>query len=619
MNINLRKIRILLRIGYSEVTGKVSSMEDLIHITESLDKEDTFRHLANLNTLVSLYPTRFWDKFQFIQGWMLHNFSDSEFLKSFAAKFPNDNYLRDRVLFDRQQLLTIMKLILVNKGLGKRKLILDEGAQSDLGKACFIFNDLVFTKEQEERLQVGKNTSNDKEIRSEIFAQMIANVELLNESSLMHSVVRNIEYTNIFSREVAKLPFAGGHDLSSKFFEIKKVELTRLIYLIYMAVGNYLSVSDDPRHLVENPQNFNIGKDIVFSLTNFTNEEISAFFEMCAIDFRSLVEVLTAEDVNDQLRLQQDFTIFRTYPLVYTSEEKKFAACIDFGFLLERCATGFYHLILRALEGQEEDRNNFLRRYWGNVFEFYINDRFQEMLPRRHREFFASPIFDRAKKNEEAFDGVWSRGSKFVAMEYKGKYLTLDAKYSGESDKLIPELEEKFGKGVRQLARNLNAVFNKDENKRDTFYEKIGETHHSFELRHIKRIRRVYPLLIVQDVSISIGFAMHHLRDLFEQELKNYNIEEGLIQPLSLVTIEDLEKILPYLNQITLDEILLRYAHRTEHFGDFMQEFYRFKKKKRLREPTYDWSKARFNEFHKNLLCTFPQNVLLEGDNNLKI
>jgi hypothetical protein len=81
-------------------------------------------------------------------------------------------------------------------------------------------------------------------------------------------------------------------------------------------------------------------------------------------------------------------------------------------------------------------------------------------------------------------------------------------------------------------------------------------------------------LLIVQDVSISIGFAMDHLRDLFEQELKNYNIEEGLIQPLSLITIEDLEKILPYLNQITLDEILSRYAHRTEHFGNFMQEFY---------------------------------------------
>jgi hypothetical protein len=606
MDTNLRKIRTLLRIGYSEVTGKVPTMDDLIHITESFDKKDTFHHLANLNTLVSLYPTRLWEKFQFVQGWMLHNFSDSEFLKNFAAKFPNDNYIRDRVLFDRQQLLTIMKLILVNKGFGKRKLILDKGAQSDLGKACFIFNDLVFTKEQEERLQVGKHSSNDKEIRSEIFAQIIANAELLNESSLLHSVVRNIEYINIFSKEVAKLPFTGSHDLSNKFFEIKKVNLTRLIYLLYMAVGNYISVSDDPRHLVENPQNFNIGRDIIFSNTNFTDEEINAFFEMCTIDFETLVEMLTSEIPNNQLKLQQDFTIFRTYPLVYTSEEKKFAACIDFSFLLERCAAGFYHLILKALEGHNEDRNNFLRRYWGNVFEFYINDRFQEVLPRRHTEFFASPIFDRAKKNDEAFDGVWSRGSKFVAMEYKGKYLTLDAKYSGDSHKLIPELEDKFGKGIRQLARNLNAVFNKDENKRDTFYEQIGEINHRFELRHIKRIRRVYPLLIVQDVSISIGFAMDHLRDLFEQELKNYNIEEGLIQPLSLITIEDLERILPYLNQITLDEILLRYAHRTEHFGNFMQEFHRFKKKKRLRKPTYDWSKARFEEFHKKLRCTFP-------------
>lgn len=554
--------------------------------------------LARLNTLISFYPY-ISDKQRFVQSRILERFTDPDLLKRITEKFPGERLWSERIIFHRQQFLTMMKIILLESDTeGDRDLAEDAVAQRELGTACLIFNDLLSLPEHEERLRPQTGSNDETRIRSELFSQLVFSAELSNIPRVPHATVRNHEYLKIFDREAEKFPFSGETSLSQMFKKLRGIELKRYLWLISGTWSSYKSESEDPSQLLQEPAKINIGKKTIFSKMGVAEEEIDTFFELTTTDYDDLATSLKNNPPSDQTALQQDFTTFRTYPLVYTRDERDIATSNDFGFLSEKLALGLYHTILKTLEGHEPDRTNFLRRYWGDVFEIYVNGRLRETFPISKRQFFASPMFDRAKADNQAFDGVLVKGNKFVAMEYKGKYLTLGAKYSGDRELLIRELEEKFGHGVRQLAGNLAKVFNADLDIREGFSERDDENKPTWQFsthRDVKKMRRVYPLMIVQDFSLSIGFANIHLREMFEEEIQKYPILPGIIRPFSLITIEDLEIVIPYLHQISLFEILDRYIERIEAIYSFQNVFFKFIKKRKLREPEQDSNQDRID------------------------
>ncbi|HEX3557624.1 MAG TPA: hypothetical protein VHU19_00360 [Pyrinomonadaceae bacterium] len=123
------------------------------------------------------------------------------------------------------------------------------------------------------------------------------------------------------------------------------------------------------------------------------------------------------------------------------------------------------------------------------------------------------------------------------------------------------------------MAANLEAVFNNDPGqRRHTYSERDKDNRPTlrYTLEAAGHVRRVYPVLIVQDFSLQIGFANRELRNLFAEEIKNRRLDPALVRPLSLLTVEDLESVLPYLDVVPFTEIIDEYIKPHE-------PLYRFK------------------------------------------
>jgi hypothetical protein len=86
---------------------------------------------------------------------------------------------------------------------------------------------------------------------------------------------------------------------------------------------------------------------------------------------------------------------------------------------------------------------------------------------------------------------------------YQGSIFTLDAKYTGGRHLLKGQSNEKYGLATRQLVESLDKIFNKDISRRLTFSDRgsNGKPLNQFGLDRIRKIKRIYPILVVQDFS----------------------------------------------------------------------------------------------------------------------
>jgi hypothetical protein len=224
--------------------------------------------------------------------------------------------------------------------------------------------------------------------------------------------------------------------------------------------------------------------------------------------------------------------------------------------------------------------------------------------------FYDSPKWQspKARRGKEAFDGALDCGDALIVMEYKGKYLELSAKYSGRREALLEDLDARFGEGVRQLAQNLEIVFNNDPaQERHTFSEtsENGDVVLEYSLEAARRVKRIYPVLIVQDFSLQIGFANRELRNSFESEIANRHIDPELVKPLSLLTAEDLENLLPYLDQVSFTDILDEYVQPHEPIFRFRHIFSQFLKRKGIGRRPNEWIDRKFDELHASSMELF--------------
>ena len=105
---------------------------------------------------------------------------------------------------------------------------------------------------------------------------------------------------------------------------------------------------------------------------------------------------------------------------------------------------------------------------WGILFERYANWWAQGRTFKSAMTFYPFPTWDsqasgrrkqRKSAEEEAFDAVILQESRFVVLEYKGGFLSLEAKYSLNIRLLLRDLNKKIAKGCRQLARNIGELF----------------------------------------------------------------------------------------------------------------------------------------------------------------
>ena len=621
-------------IYYSDLTDHVPAETEIDELVSSFVKKPTFFMLAMLNTFLSFYEH---DRKRFteVQGFLFANLTDDELFERAKQKFPNEQ-MGSRPLFHRQQMLTLMKKVLLIAGdSGKYNPNDSETKEGKyaLGRVALMTNDLLNPEEQSRRLEQGGTAEGDRRrLYEEFCTQMLPLYELSYAPEVIPALVRNDEYFKIFERMAAqkKFVFSDGDSVPDRFFKLTSLKLKDYLLMIMAVYLNYQGVStgeDAIKRLIDNPANFNVAVDVIFSKMRFTADERRAFFRQTSASVEGLAEACRVVRSKAPLMQQYDFTALRTYPLIYMREQEDIVTCLDSSFLAEKISTGVYYNIKQPLEmaakrfngeGEEEsakiaqkDHDDFLG-YWGSAFEIYVNDRLRDARSPGLKRFYASPHYDEppSKADTEVFDAVLDYGSALVVFEHKGKYLELGAKYSGDRELFLADLKSKkrIGKGVYQFADNLERVFDNAEGaKRRTFHERgdQGNPVSRFGLKDILRVKRIYPVIVHQDFSLQLNCVNQIMAEFFREEIAKKRVDPELVRPLSLLSVEDVEVIIPYLVAVPLPDILEEYAKNDDPLMTFDRIFRAFLRRRRTKFRRNEWSDRRSDEIWQEMRDLF--------------
>lgn len=603
-------------VSYSEIYGNKPTDDQFRELISSFKTEPTFISIVMWNFMISLYEGNV-EKYKYLQGFFINNLIRKDLQARIfqAAALDSES---PRPLFGRWQLLALMKEVLLettNKG--DKDPRYDDRARRALGDACLMLNDLLFTDEQMERLENKGSHEERERIHDELMTQWFPQAELIHVPDVYQALARSDEYLNIFDRRADEFKFSEGQTLAQRFKQLTGLDIRqylRLYFAIFVLHSQLQEKHSD--EINADPGVINFDKECLFSNMDFEIEEKNIFFRRYVTDVASLVEGVK-KDTESGRAWQFDFTTFRNHPLVLIPGNERGFTCIAYPFLIEKLASGIYHTILNSWEERDPERAKF-QSYWGKVFEQFVNDRLSEEYPQTMlaKQFYPNPYFNKKKNRSiEVSDTVLDYGDSLVLMEHKGGYLSLDEKYSDSASKLLTGVADKFGldKAVKQLSRSIGMLFNEDESKRDTFSE-LGEHRQPvniFNNADVQRIRKVYPVLVVQDFSMATGFMNRRLKLQFVEKLQEYKIDPKIqVKPLSLLTVENLENILELLREIKLTDFLDEYG-REEHqpLDTFNSIFNKYVKAKGSDEKRrYKWSVKRGQEFLTSLMQKFIVN-----------
>jgi hypothetical protein len=210
-------------------------------------------------------------------------------------------------------------------------------------------------------------------------------------------------------------------------------------------------------------------------------------------------------------------------------------------------------------------------------------------------------------------DAVIDYGDALVLIEHKGGYLSLDEKYSGDISKLLKGVADKFGKGIKQLSRSIENLFHERHADRDSFGQvDEGSWKSSLSVDDFKRFRRVYPVLVIQDFSMTIGFMNRRLNRQFQEAIETLRVDPSIrVSPLSLLTIENLEDLLAHIGDLTLTEVLDEYArHDNVPLSTFDEIFRSLLKRKGIEQQRYGWSLKKGEAFLNSIMGHFKDSAL---------
>jgi len=314
--------------------------------------------------------------------------------------------------------------------------------------------------------------------------------------------------------------------------QIAKIELSKWLSLTFASYSCYMGRRME--ELIEQPRLLTINRQSVIGQSGITQDEMDAFLDKVSIRFDELCVTISRERPVDP---RFDFVPFRSHPLYETTGGN--FACIDPAFLLEKMYSGVHWLIHDDLPTNERED---LFKAWGLLFERYVHWLFSGVPKGSPAAYFPFP---RWEDGQESFDGVFLRDALLVPLEYKGGFLSQEAKYSSRVDALVDELERKIVPGCRQLAAKIGSLFDTEGSKRKT-------------LRGIpvQQVSRILPALIVQDHALrglSINWWLNRrFRELMNTRLVRTGVE---ILPLNVVNIEDLERLVESSDSGTFDFI----------------------------------------------------------------
>jgi hypothetical protein len=443
------------------------------------------------------------------------------FSPNYAARLDARAKRRDepQFVFHRQQLLFLMKQAALH---ASPTIAVNGQFNEEFATCCLMVNEL---------LPHDRGPESDFPTLELLMPEMVT----VNAYSYKEDLVPKCARAKIMFEEMQCNPAIrnrkGFFDIDSAFFSATGLTIRHFSTLIIATLVKYQSLGLEA--IIQNRGAFSLS-DSFYSSILIPENTRRAFLSQVSQTTDEFSQACGRVDAqNDQKPLQDK-------PLVVLPSGEYILS--DVGFLIDKLDSGVFWQVHNLGLPSKKQKDNF-HALWGHVFEHYVDTLLTTTCRNSPNQYLPWPQFE---DGAEVADGIILCGKTAILIEAKGSTITAEAKYSGDSSVLIKELMEKFigtgdkPKGVRQLANSLIRVGSKSAPHR---------------IKDVKTATKIIPLLVARDSTLSSPLVNRWLNEKFGQLFNRKRIK-ATITPLFVLTIEELEQILPYLIDTRLDEIL---------------------------------------------------------------
>ncbi len=232
--------------------------------------------------------------------------------------------------------------------------------------------------------------------------------------------------------------------------------------------------------------------------------------------------------------LTESLTCFRTFPMLRMDSEQ--VLILDLQFVVELLTSGVYWSIHDNLP--DNKRGDF-KELWGRMFELYIVGLLRQFYPQA-----SGMLSPDVEYTGGQIDALVDFGSAVIVMEIKSSLLTEPAKRSADKHAFISDFRRKFvenekgkPKAIKQLASACRAIL-------------AGEV----KTANGNALPLIYPVFISDEPIVEAAFSNAY----FNEEFQNEGIKERRVRPLTVMSTDEFEQILPHVaeNDFTWEELL---------------------------------------------------------------
>ena len=548
-NIVPRCILTATQVGYRD-----SSEERLTKFLRPFNYTDILIILARINLLFQRS-----DNLLECENILRENFCSSYLLD----RINNRKGLAGRVIFHRESTLHLLsKSVCVTDSGSTRTPDFTGDAKKKLANCYLIANEFIGPKEND------GGTDSTEEQREEALVKLITSLEY----AIMPSATLRLKNTLVRSKEFLarfqKMPAT--FDVNETFFQATGLTLQDYQHLIFGILVEVLKV---PPAEILTTEVLCVDTKRYPTLTPLYGKLLP--HTCISIDELARRAVMPPS-------LSNDFLLWKQNPLVKISEDQ--ILCIDIGFLADKLETGVFWTIRNQLERNKTGRGQEIIQLRGDVFEDYtasiIERGINAQIPPRMEQCIIQPEYIEGKGKQRPDIAVCGHET-LILLECKAPLLSAETKLSGDFCTFYTEIKNKIikRKGIEQLWNAIQA---------------LGHTNKAERCRvegiDIFRVKRIYPVLVLSDYLFALPLMNWFLDSEFQRFVNRNNLEDHLeIMPLTVLTIDDLEFLEPYLSDkplhVHLDKWITQFFKHSD--SSSFNEYFRSLVQRDARENTY--------------------------------
>ena len=515
------------RLFTADQVGHPSSEEDLSQILHTFNYTDMLIALARINLLLQSR-----EDFFISERCLQKNFCSSILLNAINVS----RELSGNIIFNRESTLRLLdKSARISDPHSTRAPDATYDARYDLAKCYLIANGLL----EGEHPNFGENLTEEE--RNALLAALIPSFEYRRDSSpgahIKYSLVRSKELLEGLQRRTSST-----FDMDAIFSQATGLSLQDYQYLVLSILS--VSLSYSLKDVLD-------GSEISVDTQRFP-DLIPLYDRLLQHTCIPIDELALAIETTPSI--PNEFLLLRKYPLMKIAENR--IVCIDIGFLLEKLETGIFWIIRDQLESEEAGKGKEIIALRGQVFEDYAASIIKRALSDTAactERYIISPKYDH-KEQAECTDIAVLSDDTLILLECKAPLLSAKTKFSGDFCNLYDGIKCNAIKGVEQLWTAIQTLGHTDATQR----RRVEEI-------DIPQVRKIYPVLVLSDRMFSFPFMNRFLDSEFQRLVTYNDLQEHLeIMPLTVLTIENLESLEPYLSDTPFHA----------HLDDWITQFY---------------------------------------------